>query len=65
MMLLLTGPICLLCFYLSFLCLRRKFHKHALVLGGVALFFLVLSLALIGAGYFTWLSLNAETIARL
>lgn len=65
MMVILTGPISLLCFYLSVLCLRRKYHKHALVLAGFALFFLFLSVAILGAGYYTWLSLEAETVARL
>ena len=65
MMVILTGPISLLCFYLSYLCFRRKFHKHALVIGGFALFFFILSVVILGAGYYTWLSVEAETLAQL
>jgi hypothetical protein len=58
MMVLLTGPLSLLCFYLAYLCFRRDFRKQALVIGGFAMFFMFLSVVLIGAGYYTWLSLE-------
>ena len=54
MMAILTGPLCLLCIYLSYLCVRNRSRKHALVLGGFAFFFLVLTIGLFYAGYYTW-----------
>lgn len=65
MMVILTGPISLLCFYLAFLCLRRNFRKHALILGGFAFFFLVLSVIILGAGYYTWQALDNGSVASL
>jgi len=60
MMVILTGPLYLLCFYLSLLCLRRKFHRHALILGVFAMFFLFLSVVILGGGYYMWLGMDAE-----
>lgn len=65
MMVILTGPISLLCFYLAYLCLRKNFRRHALILGGFAIFFLVLSVVLVGAGYYTWLALDSGSVANI
>lgn len=59
MMAILTGPLCLLCFYLSYLCVRNGCRKHALVLGGFAFFLLALTLGIFYAGYYTWVAIEA------
>lgn len=58
MMALVTGPLSLLCFYLAFLCYRRKFRKQAFVIGGFATFLLVLTVLIFGAGYYAWIALD-------
>lgn len=60
MMVILTGPLCLLCSYLAFLCFRRDFKKHGLVLSGFALLLLALTVAILGGGYYMWLGMEAE-----
>lgn len=62
MMAILTGPLCLLCFYLSYLCVRNGCRKHALVLGGFAFFLLVLTVGLFYAGYSTWVAFEAGVV---
>jgi hypothetical protein len=41
----------MLCFYLAYLCYRHDLYQHTLVLTVIAVFTLVLSVTLIGAGY--------------
>ncbi|SHJ19744.1 hypothetical protein SAMN02745165_01778 [Malonomonas rubra DSM 5091] len=62
MMAILTGPLALLCFYLAVICFRRNFKKQAYVIGGFAVFFFALTLIMVGAGYYTWASLDAGAI---
>ncbi len=62
MMAVLTGPLSLLCFYLAFLCLRRNFRKHAFAIGGFAIFFFALTLAIAVAGYYSWVALDSGAV---
>ncbi len=43
-MMILSIPLALLCFYLAFLTWRRSFHRHALVLAFFGAFFLAVAL---------------------
>lgn len=54
MLILLSGPICLLCFYLAGLCYRRAYYRHTLVLGIFAVLLLIITFGLIGASVYTW-----------
>jgi len=54
MMVILTGPLCLLCLYLAYRCYRIEYHKQTLVLGGFAFFFFILTIVFVGAGYYAW-----------
>lgn len=58
MMVILTGPLCLLCLFLAYRCYRIDYHKQTLVLGGFAFFFLILTIVFVGAGYYAWEALN-------
>lgn len=62
MMAILTGPLSILCFLLAFLCFRRNFHKQALVIGGFAIFFFILTMIIAWAGYYTWSALDSGVI---
>ena len=48
-----SAPGCLLCGYLAILCYRRSFYPQALCLAGFSLVLLLLTVGLLGAGYFT------------
>ncbi len=62
MMAFLTGPLSLFCFYLAYVCLRRNFRKHALVIGGFAVFFFALTVIIFWAGYYTWAALESGAV---
>ena len=62
MMAVLTGPLCLLCFYLSYLCVRVDCRKQAIVLGGFALFFLALTVGIFYAGYISWSAFESGAV---
>lgn len=62
MMAILTGPLSILCFLLAFLCFRRQFHKQAIVIAGFAIFFLVLTIVMAWAGYYTWSALDSGAV---
>ncbi|MBW2450749.1 MAG: hypothetical protein JRF07_00160 [Deltaproteobacteria bacterium] len=51
MVVLFSVPLSMLCFYLAYLCYRHDLYQHTLVLTVIAVFTLVLSVTLIGAGY--------------
>lgn len=54
MMVLLTGPLCLLSFYLANLCYKTAYYRHTLFLTIFAIFMLLISLGVVGASYWTW-----------
>ncbi len=58
MMVLLTGPLCLLSFYLAYLCYRSAYYRHTLFLSLFAVFMLLITLGVVGASYFTWQALQ-------
>ena len=60
LMVLLSAPLCLLCLYLTFLCYRRGLMKQTLVLGAFAMMFLLFTLGMIGASFYTWEALKVE-----
>jgi len=60
LMVILSAPLCLLCFYLTYLCYRRGLMKQTLVLGIFAMMFLLFTLSMIGASYYTWEALKVE-----
>lgn len=64
LMLLLFVPLCLLCFYLAFLCYRKAYYRHALALAGIAFFFLLAALGIVGVGLFGLERLQAEAAGQ-
>ena len=58
----LTAPACLLSFYLAFLCYRKAFYTHALVLSMVAGFMLIVTLAVVVIGYSAWSVIDEELV---
>jgi hypothetical protein len=58
----LTVPGCLLSLYLAFLCYRKAFYKHALVLSMVAGFMLIVTLAVVVIGYSAWCVIDEELV---
>ena len=54
MMIILTGPACVLSFVLAHLCYRADCYRQTVVLTAFAVFMLILTLGLFGAGYYTW-----------
>ena len=65
MMVLLTGPLCLLSFYLAYLCYRSGYLRHTLFLTIFAVFMLLITIGVVGASYFTWQALQEELAAGL
>ena len=51
LLIVLSAPLCLLCFYLAWLCGRQARYRHGLVLLVFGLALLVVTLGLLGAGY--------------
>ena len=58
-----SAPACLLSFYLAYLCYRRARYPHALVLALVAVIMLVVTLGVLGAGYFAGQAIEVESAA--
>lgn len=58
----LTIPGCLLSFYLAFLCYRKAYYTHALVLSMVAGFLLIVTLAVVVIGYSAWSVIDEKLI---
>ncbi len=54
MMIILSGPFCLLCFYLAWLCYRKACYKQTVVLGLFGILLLVITFGFIGLSYVTW-----------
>ncbi len=58
----LTAPASLLSFYLAFLCYRKAYYSHALVLSMVAGFMLIVTLAVVVIGYSAWNVIDDELV---
>ena len=54
MMVIFSGPFCLLCFYLAWLCYRKDCYKQTLVLGAFGFVLLIITVGIVGATYYTW-----------
>ncbi len=63
LMIILSIPICLLSFFLAFLCYRRAHYQHTLILVIIGLLLLCFSVGMIIAGYFTNQVIQQETTA--
>lgn len=46
-----SAPVCLLSFYLAFLCFRKALYPHTVVLTVIAVFMLLFTLGVLGAGF--------------
>jgi heme/copper-type cytochrome/quinol oxidase subunit 4 len=62
LMVILATPVCLLCFHLTYLCYRKKYYTHSLVIGGFAFVLLIFVVAMIGASYWTWEALTVDNV---
>ncbi|MDT8440098.1 MAG: hypothetical protein RQ723_00380 [Desulfuromonadales bacterium] len=60
MFVLVSGPLSLLSLYLAYLCYRQARYRHTLALALVALFMLLVSIGVVGAGYLTGVAIRAE-----
>ena len=59
----LTAPICILCFYLAFMCYRKAYYTHTVVLSLFAVFMLVITLGIIGVSYSAWNVIDEELVS--
>ena len=59
----LTTPICILCFYLAFICYRKSYYQHTIVLSVFAVFMLVVTLGIIGISYSAWSVIDEELVS--
>lgn len=59
----LTAPICILCFYLAFICYRKAYYTHTFVLSLLAVFMLVITLGIIGISYSAWSVIDKELVS--
>ena len=60
MMVFLTAPACLLSIVLAYLCYKRAYYRHMLVLSVFAICMLVVTVSILGVGYFMWMEMNEE-----
>ena len=56
-----SAPVCLLSFYLAFLCYRKSLYPHTVALTVVAVFMLLLTVGILGAGFLAGTTINDET----
>lgn len=63
MMVFLTAPACLLSFFLAYLCYKRAYYRHMLVLSVFAVCMLLVTVGILGVGYFMWMEVNEEFAA--
>jgi hypothetical protein len=59
----LTAPICLLCSYLAFICYKKSYYQHTIVLSLCALFMLIVTLGIIGISYSAWNVIEEELVS--
>lgn len=59
-----SAPVCLLSFYLAFLCYRKSLYPHTIALTMVAVFMLLLTVGILGAGFLAGKTINDETTIR-
>ncbi|MDH3961698.1 MAG: hypothetical protein OET55_10580 [Desulfuromonadales bacterium] len=55
-----SAPICLLSFYLAFLCYRKSLYPHTIALTMLAVFMLLLTLGILAAGFLAGKTINDE-----
>jgi hypothetical protein len=55
-----SAPVCLLSFYLAFLCYRKSLYPHTIALGMLGAFMLLLTLGILAAGFFASKTINDE-----
>ena len=63
MLVFLTAPACLLSFVLAYLCYKRAYYQHMLVLSVFAVCMLIVTVGILGVGYFMWEEVSAELAA--
>lgn len=59
-MVFLTAPACLLSFYLAFLCYKRSFYRHTLILASFGICMLLVTVGILGFGYLVWAEMGEE-----
>jgi len=60
MIVFLTAPACLLSFFLAYLCYKRAHYRHSLVLSVFAVCMLLVTIGILGFGYFMWAEMNEQ-----
>lgn len=60
MLVFLTGPACLLSFFLAYLCYRRTYYRHTVVLSLFAISMLLATIGILGFGYVVWMEMDEE-----
>lgn len=60
MLVFLTGPACLLSFFLAYLCYRRSYYRHTVVLSLFAISMLLVTIGILGFGYVVWMEMDEE-----
>jgi hypothetical protein len=55
-----SAPVCLLSFYLAFLCYRKSLYPHTIALTLLAVFMLLFTLGVLAAGFLTSKTINDE-----
>ena len=65
MMVFLTAPACLLSFFLAYLCYKRAYYRHMLVLSVFAVCMMVVTISILGVGYFMLAEMSEEFAAAL
>jgi len=55
-----SAPVCLLSFYLAFLCYRKSLYPHTIALTMLAVFMLLLTLGILAAGFLASKTINDE-----
>jgi multisubunit Na+/H+ antiporter MnhF subunit len=63
MLIILSIPLALLCFFLGFLCYKRVYYKHALVLTLLGFLLLCFAISMIVAGYYVNQMIRQETVS--
>ncbi len=55
-----SAPVCMLSFYLAFLCYRKSLYPHTIALTMLAVFMLLLTLGILAAGFLAGKTINDE-----
>ena len=65
MLVFLTAPACLLSFFLAYLCYKRAYYQHMLVLLVFAVCMLIVTVGILGVGFFMWAEMSEEFATAL